>query len=111
MEFTIRKFDLLQELTLIQGVVERKTTIPILANVLVHAEGGELGSEVFREFQASECFQKFPKGPAFAGQRSAGRSADQFAAARALNPRRSAERESLDHFCPCGFRQPRPEQA
>src|SRR5205085_3114997 len=43
MEFTIRKFDLLQELTLIQGVVERKTTIPILANVLVHAEGGELG--------------------------------------------------------------------
>src|ERR1043165_4566268 len=43
MEFTVRKFDLLQELTLIQGVVERKTTIPILANVLVHAEGGELG--------------------------------------------------------------------
>jgi len=43
MEFTIRKFDLLQELTLIQGVVERKTTIPILANVLVRAEGGELG--------------------------------------------------------------------
>src|SRR5437762_8275967 len=28
---------------LIQGVVERKTTIPILANVLVRAEGGELG--------------------------------------------------------------------
>ena len=43
MEFTVRKFDLLQELALIQGVVERKTTIPILANVLVHAEGGELG--------------------------------------------------------------------
>src|ERR671937_2809193 len=43
MEFTVRKFDLLQELTLIQGVVERKTTIPILANVLVNAEGGELG--------------------------------------------------------------------
>src|SRR5262244_3382268 len=42
MEFTVRKFDLLQELTLIQGVVERKTTIPILANVLVKAEGGEL---------------------------------------------------------------------
>src|SRR6478672_7338051 len=42
MEFTVRKFDLLQELLLIQGVVERKTTIPILANVLVHAEGGEL---------------------------------------------------------------------
>src|ERR1043165_2622524 len=43
MEFVVRKFDLLQELTLIQGVVERKTTIPILANVLVKAEGGELG--------------------------------------------------------------------
>ena len=43
MEFTVRRFDLLQELTLIQGVVERKTTIPILANVLVRAEGGELG--------------------------------------------------------------------
>src|SRR5206468_759212 len=42
MEFTVRKFDLLQELTLIQGVVERKTTIPILANVLVRAEAGEL---------------------------------------------------------------------
>jgi DNA polymerase-3 subunit beta len=42
MEFTVRKFDLLQELTLIQGVVERKTTIPILANVLVRAESGEL---------------------------------------------------------------------
>ncbi len=43
MEFTVRKFDLLQELTLIQGVVERKTTIPILANVLVHAEEDKLG--------------------------------------------------------------------
>jgi len=43
MEFTVRKFDLLQELTLIQGVVERKNTIPILANVLVRAEAGELG--------------------------------------------------------------------
>lgn len=43
MEFTVRKFDLLQELTLIQGVVERKTTIPILANVLVRAADGELG--------------------------------------------------------------------
>jgi DNA polymerase-3 subunit beta len=42
MEFTVRRFDLLQELTLIQGVVERKTTIPILANVLVRSEGNEL---------------------------------------------------------------------
>ena len=43
MEFTVRKFDFLQELTLIQGVVERKTTIPILANVLVRAEASGLG--------------------------------------------------------------------
>src|SRR5438874_6972995 len=43
MELTVRKFDLLQELTLIQGVVERKTTIPILANVLLRTEGDELG--------------------------------------------------------------------
>ena len=43
MEFTVRKYDLLQELVLMQGVVERKTTIPILANVLLKAEGGELG--------------------------------------------------------------------
>src|SRR5438093_1683944 len=42
MEFTVKKFDLLQELTLIQGVVERKTTIPILANVSIRAEGSEL---------------------------------------------------------------------
>ena len=43
MEFIVRKFDLLQELTLIQGVVERKTTIPILANVLLKAADGQLG--------------------------------------------------------------------
>lgn len=42
MEFTVRKFDLLQELTLIQGVVERKTTIPILANVLLRVEDPQL---------------------------------------------------------------------
>lgn len=43
MEFTVSKLELLQELGLIQGVVERKTTIPILANVLLRAEGEELG--------------------------------------------------------------------
>ncbi|HUX66599.1 MAG TPA: DNA polymerase III subunit beta [Terriglobales bacterium] len=37
MEITVRKFDLLQELLLLQGVVERKTTIPILANILAEA--------------------------------------------------------------------------
>jgi DNA polymerase-3 subunit beta len=32
MEITISKFELLRELTATQGVVERKTTIPILAS-------------------------------------------------------------------------------
>ena len=34
MEITVKKFDLLKELTATQGVVERKTTIPILSNFL-----------------------------------------------------------------------------
>src|SRR6185295_5706157 len=37
MEFTVSKTDLVRELTLSQGVVEKKTTIPILSNVLVEA--------------------------------------------------------------------------
>ena len=37
MEITVRTTDLLQELLLIQGVVERKTTIPILSQLLVEA--------------------------------------------------------------------------
>lgn len=37
MEFTVSKTDLVRELSLSQGVVEKKTTIPILSNVLVEA--------------------------------------------------------------------------
>src|SRR5436309_3630852 len=37
MEFTVNKSDLVAELSLSQGVVERKTTIPILSNVLIEA--------------------------------------------------------------------------
>jgi DNA polymerase III subunit beta len=37
MEFTVSKTDLLRELSLSQGVVEKKTTIPILSNVLLEA--------------------------------------------------------------------------
>jgi DNA polymerase-3 subunit beta len=37
MEFTVSKSDLVRELNLSQGVVERKTTIPILSNVLLEA--------------------------------------------------------------------------
>jgi DNA polymerase-3 subunit beta len=39
MEFTVKKFDLLREISLTQGVVERKTTIPILSNLLLEAAG------------------------------------------------------------------------
>jgi DNA polymerase-3 subunit beta len=39
MEFTVSKSDLVRELSLSQGVVEKKTTIPILSNVLLEAEG------------------------------------------------------------------------
>jgi DNA polymerase-3 subunit beta len=37
MEFTVSKTDLVRELSLSQGVVEKKTTIPILSNVLLEA--------------------------------------------------------------------------
>ena len=37
MDLSIRKSDLLRELQFFQGVIERKNTIPILANVLVEA--------------------------------------------------------------------------
>src|SRR5258705_6072979 len=39
MELVVRKADLLRELQLFQGIVERKNTIPILANVLIEADG------------------------------------------------------------------------
>ena len=42
MEFSVKKFDLLDELSLTQGVVERKTTIPILSNLLCEAKGNRL---------------------------------------------------------------------
>lgn len=42
MEITVSKADLLKELTATQGVVERKTTIPILSNFLFEAAGDRL---------------------------------------------------------------------
>ena len=35
MEFSVMRTDFLKELSLSQGVVERKTTIPILSNILL----------------------------------------------------------------------------
>jgi DNA polymerase-3 subunit beta len=42
MELTVGKNQLLRELQLFQGIVERKNTIPILANVLIEAKGNEV---------------------------------------------------------------------
>src|SRR6266704_5541716 len=42
MEITLSKSDLLKELTATQGVVERKTTIPILSNFLFEAADDKL---------------------------------------------------------------------
>ena len=42
MELTVKRGDFLNELTLMQGVVERKNTIPILSNILLKASDGHL---------------------------------------------------------------------
>jgi DNA polymerase III subunit beta len=42
MEFTVSRADLVRELNLSQGVVEKKTTIPILSNVLLEADGSRI---------------------------------------------------------------------
>jgi DNA polymerase-3 subunit beta len=42
MELSVSKADLLRELQFFQGIVERKNTIPILANVLIDAKGSEI---------------------------------------------------------------------
>ncbi len=42
MEFTVSKSDLVRELNLSQGVVEKRTTIPILSNVLIEAAGDRI---------------------------------------------------------------------
>jgi DNA polymerase-3 subunit beta len=42
MEFTVAKVHLVRELSLCQGVVEKRTTIPILSNVLLEARGNAI---------------------------------------------------------------------
>ncbi|HEV2425722.1 MAG TPA: DNA polymerase III subunit beta [Terriglobia bacterium] len=42
MEFSAKKSDLLKEIDLAQGVVEKKATIPILSNFLLEAKGGRI---------------------------------------------------------------------
>ncbi|MBZ5494822.1 MAG: DNA polymerase III subunit beta [Acidobacteriia bacterium] len=43
MEFTVERNLLLNELNLVQGVIEKKSTIPILSNILLEASGNGLG--------------------------------------------------------------------
>ena len=42
MELTVKKTDLVKQLSFGQGVIERKTTIPVLSNVLIEAQEGEI---------------------------------------------------------------------
>ncbi len=42
MRFTVNKSDLIQELSLINGIVEKRSTIAILSNMYLKAEGGVL---------------------------------------------------------------------
>lgn len=42
MEFTVKRNDLVNELNLVQGVIEKKSTIPILSNILLEARGDRL---------------------------------------------------------------------
>ncbi len=42
MEFTVKRNALLGELNLVQGVIEKKSTIPILSNILLESSGGRV---------------------------------------------------------------------
>ncbi len=42
MKFTVKRNSLLSELNLVQGVIEKKSTIPILSNILLEATGEHL---------------------------------------------------------------------
>ena len=49
MQFVVRRGDLLKELQYVQGVVEKKTTVPILSNILL---------ETFSELDAAASASK-----------------------------------------------------
>ena len=42
MQFTIKRDALLKSLTLVQGIIEKKNTLPILSNVMLEAKEGKL---------------------------------------------------------------------
>src|SRR5216683_1117138 len=67
MEFSVTKSALLNELNTTQGVVERKTTIPILSNLLIEAQGSQLTitakeQELFRRKSYSSSSASCRKG-------------------------------------------------
>ena len=42
MQFVIKRDVLLRSLTLVQGIIEKKNTLPILSNVLLDVKNGKL---------------------------------------------------------------------
>ena len=42
MQFVIKRDELLKSLTLVQGIIEKKNTLPILSNVLLDAKNSKL---------------------------------------------------------------------
>ena len=43
MQFVVNKQNLQKELGFVQGIVERKNTIPVLSNILIESVGGTTG--------------------------------------------------------------------
>ena len=66
MKFSVSTSDLLRELQFFQGIVERKNTIPILANVLIEAQEGDeeirLAATDLEVGLRSRCGAKVTKG-------------------------------------------------
>ena len=68
MEITVSKFELLRELTATQGVVERKTTIPILSNYLFEAAGDRAAPGTRDHLLLGELVEVAPDGRLRHGQ-------------------------------------------
>src|SRR6201998_3111307 len=62
MEFSVAKSALLNELSTTQGVVERKTTIPILSNLLVEAKVKKEGAGTIPAKKLLELVRLLPEG-------------------------------------------------
>jgi DNA polymerase-3 subunit beta len=58
MDITVKKSELFKELQYVQGVVERKTTVPILSNLLLETTGNSLGVTATDLDVTLQCFCK-----------------------------------------------------